>query len=142
MPAVGTSLVGGSLAGRPSSSTVALISRGNRYGSRARVPLSLRTRSSRSGIPTLPVLFRSRAPDTRQWLLLNGKKLANDHSAGLVAMNAVAGLASDTPYARDFLEELWLTPVPRGLYRYYDGLLCMLALLQVSGNFKVYGENP
>ncbi len=85
--------------------------------------------------------FRSEEYYGNQYTL-DGKKLANDHSPGLVAMNAVACLASDTPYARDFLEELWLTPVPRGLYRYYDGLLCMLALLQVSGNFKVYGENP
>jgi oligosaccharide reducing-end xylanase len=69
---------------------------------------------------------------------LDGKKLANDHSTGLVAMNAVAGLASTNANRRDFIEELWNTPVPTGHYRYYDGMLYMLALLQVSGNFKIY----
>jgi oligosaccharide reducing-end xylanase len=69
---------------------------------------------------------------------LHGKRLADDHSPGLVAMNAVACLASTGPYNKEFVEELWLTPVPRGPYRYYDGLLCMLGLLQVSGNFRIY----
>lgn len=69
---------------------------------------------------------------------LEGKKLAEDHSAGLVAMNAVACLASTNANRKDFVEELWNTPVPRGLYRYYDGLLYMMGLLQVSGNFRIY----
>ena len=69
---------------------------------------------------------------------LDGRKLADDHSAGLVAMNAVACLASTNANRRDFVEELWNTPVPSGPYRYYDGLLYMMAMLQVSGNFKIY----
>ena len=69
---------------------------------------------------------------------LNGKKLGDDHSAGLVAMNAVACLAATDPIRKEFVQELWNTPVPSGLYRYYDGLLTMLAMLQVSGNFRIY----
>ena len=69
---------------------------------------------------------------------LDGKKLGDDHSAGLVAMNAVACLASTNSNRRDFVQELWNTPVPRGHYRYYDGLLYMMAMLQVSGNFRIY----
>jgi oligosaccharide reducing-end xylanase len=69
---------------------------------------------------------------------LDGEKLADDHSPGLVAMNAVATLASTLPDRKDFLEELWDTPVPTGLYRYYDGMLYMLAMLQLSGNFRIY----
>lgn len=69
---------------------------------------------------------------------LDGKKLADDHSAGLVAMNAVAALASTNENRKDFIAELWDTPVPTGLYRYYDGMLYMLALLHVSGNFRIY----
>ena len=69
---------------------------------------------------------------------LAGKKLADDHSAGLVAMNAVACLASTNTNRRDFVEELWNAPVPSGPYRYYDGLLHIMAMLQVSGNFKIY----
>jgi oligosaccharide reducing-end xylanase len=69
---------------------------------------------------------------------LEGTKLGDDHSPGLVAMNAVATLASTLPDRKDFIEELWNTPIPTGLYRYYDGMLYMLAMLQVSGNFRIY----
>ncbi len=69
---------------------------------------------------------------------LDGKKLSSSHSAGLVAMNAVASLASDFKNKKDFVEELWNAPVPEGRYRYYDGMLYMLAMLQVSGNFRIY----
>jgi oligosaccharide reducing-end xylanase len=69
---------------------------------------------------------------------LDGRKLAGDHSTGLVAMNAVAALAATDPVRGEFIRELWNTPVPRGLYRYYDGMLYMLALLHVSGNFRIY----
>lgn len=69
---------------------------------------------------------------------LEGKKLGDDHSAGLVAMNAVACLASTSEHRKDFVGDLWDTPTPSGPYRYYDGLLSMLATLQVSGNFRIY----
>ncbi len=69
---------------------------------------------------------------------LGGKKLGADHSTGLVGMNAVAALASRRPDRRDFIEALWNAPVPSGHYRYYDGMLYMLSLLQVSGNFRIY----
>jgi oligosaccharide reducing-end xylanase len=69
---------------------------------------------------------------------LDGKQLSDVHGVGLVAMNAVAALASTNSNRKEFVEELWNTPVPDGIYRYYDGLLYMLAMLQVSGNFKIY----
>jgi oligosaccharide reducing-end xylanase len=69
---------------------------------------------------------------------LDGTKLSSDHSVGLVAMNAVACLASTNENRKEFVEQLWNAPVPRGLYRYYDGLLYMMGLLQVSGNFRIY----
>jgi len=70
---------------------------------------------------------------------LNGKQLADDHSKGLVAMNAAACLAADVPFKKQFVEELWNAPIPEGLYRYYDGALYMMGLLQVSGNFRAFG---
>jgi oligosaccharide reducing-end xylanase len=69
---------------------------------------------------------------------LDGKQIGNDHSSGLVAMNAVAALASTNKNKKDFVEELWNIEVPEGSYRYYDGVLYMLGMLQVSGNFRVY----
>lgn len=69
---------------------------------------------------------------------LTGRELGKDHSTGLVAMNAVAALASTIKDRREFVKALWNAPVPSGYYRYYDGMLYMLGLLQVSGHFRIY----
>jgi oligosaccharide reducing-end xylanase len=69
---------------------------------------------------------------------LEGKPLATTHSAGLVAMNAVASLAATQTRARSFVEELWRTRVPTGQYRYYDGMLYLLGLLHCSGEFRIW----
>ncbi len=54
-------------------------------------------------------------------------------------MNAVAGLAAtDQKRAGTFVDALWELQPPTGKWRYYDGLLYSLALLYVSGNFRVY----
>ncbi|MEI6861267.1 MAG: glycosyl hydrolase family 8 [Verrucomicrobiota bacterium] len=84
--------------------------------------------------------------------------IANDDSPGMHAMAAVAGLAADPALARPFVQHLWDMPIPddsdpkrdhtgaanfraMGLersHRYYDGLLAFLAMLQVSGHFRIY----
>jgi oligosaccharide reducing-end xylanase len=69
---------------------------------------------------------------------LEGKPLSSDRSTGLVAMNAVAALATTTDKAPKFVEALWDAPIPSGKWRYYDGLLYTLALLHISGNFQIY----
>lgn len=53
-------------------------------------------------------------------------------------MNAVAGLAATTEHTWDFVTEFWEMPIPSGHWRYYDGLLYMLALLHTSGQFRIY----
>jgi oligosaccharide reducing-end xylanase len=69
---------------------------------------------------------------------LDGKPLSGDHSPGLVAMNAVAALAAASDKSNDFVDALWTTEIPSGKWRYYDGMLYTLALLHVSGNFRIY----
>ena len=69
---------------------------------------------------------------------LDGKPLSSTHSPGLIAMNAVAALTSTHPKRAEFVRAVWDTPLLTGSYRYYDGLLQMLALLQLSGHFKIY----
>ena len=69
---------------------------------------------------------------------LDGKALSGVHSTGLVAMAAVAALAANPEIGSPFVHALWDTRIPSGQWRYYDGMLYMLALLQVSGNFRVY----
>jgi len=70
---------------------------------------------------------------------LDGRPLSADSSVGLIAMAATAGLAADPARARPFVEALWNAEIPHGQYRYYDGLLYMLALQEVSGRFEIYG---
>jgi len=53
-------------------------------------------------------------------------------------MNAVACLVSTNENRKDFINDFWNTPVPSGRYRYYDGMLYMLGLLHVSGNYRIY----
>jgi oligosaccharide reducing-end xylanase len=69
---------------------------------------------------------------------LDGQQRGSNHSSGLVAMNATAALASTLDIRKEFVQELWDLPVPDGDGRYFDGMLYMLSLLQVSGNFKIY----
>jgi len=69
---------------------------------------------------------------------LDGTPLSGDHSTGLVSMAAVAALAADRETGEPFVQALWDTQIPSGKWRYYDGMLYMLGMLHVSGNFKIY----
>jgi oligosaccharide reducing-end xylanase len=69
---------------------------------------------------------------------LAGEPLVTYRSTGLIAMNAVASLAATEPRRHDFVQALWDLSAPAGQYRYYDGLLYLMALLHVGGEFKVY----
>jgi oligosaccharide reducing-end xylanase len=60
------------------------------------------------------------------------------HAGGLVGCNGVGSLASDKELAWDFVKQVYTTSPPSGLYRYYDGLLYMMSLLQVAGEFQAY----
>jgi len=70
---------------------------------------------------------------------LDGKPTTADHSLGLVATNAVVALAASDPAAARFVEALYVAEPPSGKWRYYNGMLFMMALLHASGTFKVYG---
>jgi oligosaccharide reducing-end xylanase len=72
---------------------------------------------------------------------LEGKPLATDSSVGLVAMAAVAGLAADPEVARPFVQRLWDAPIPEGRWRYYDGLLYFLGLLEAGGHFQIHSPH-
>ena len=73
-----------------------------------------------------------------QWTLDGSKEYSTDHSPGLVAMNATAGLAASTQKAWAFVEDFWNISPTTGKYRYYDGCLYMMGLLHCSGKFRVY----
>ena len=70
---------------------------------------------------------------------LEGKPLSKRHSIGLVATSAVASLAATKPVKERFVEELWNAPIPSGHDRYYDGMLYLMSLMHLSGNFRIWG---
>ena len=78
---------------------------------------------------------------TNKFPIDGSESLSPYHSTGLVATNAVAALAATTPIAWDFVDELWNTSIPTGQYRYYDGLLYLMGLMNVGGAFQIYDLN-
>ena len=66
------------------------------------------------------------------------------HSPGLVAMNAVgvmaldAGNSTEKTLGTGFLQDLWGAAVPSGDWRYYNSMLYMLGMLNVTGNYKIW----
>ncbi len=86
----------------------------------------------------LQAFFESQGTNYGCVFTLDGKQLEARHAQGLVAINAVASFAATNPRTKKFVEELWNTPTPDGLERYYEGLLYMMALLHCGGEFRVW----
>jgi oligosaccharide reducing-end xylanase len=69
---------------------------------------------------------------------LDGTPVGNNpESPGLVAMAATAGLAASPGLSRPFVDTLWKMEVPAGHFRYYNGLLYMISLLEDGGRFRI-----
>ena len=83
----------------------------------------------------------ARGPLCPNQFTLDGRPLSSEHSSGLDAMAAVAGLAADPAEARPFVQRLWNAPIPEGQWRYYDGMLYLLGLLQAGGQFRIYAPS-
>ena len=81
-------------------------------------------------------------PEPIDQYTLDGRPLSSETSIGLSATAAVAGLAAEAELARPFVQRLWDAPTPTGRWRYYNGLLVMLGLLQAGGHFDVYEPAP
>ncbi|EDY83157.1 Glycosyl hydrolases family 8 [Verrucomicrobiia bacterium DG1235] len=79
----------------------------------------------------------SHLPDIPNQFAVDGTPLDTQSSPGLYAMAATAGLAANRDVAEPFVQRLWDQPVPTGHWRYYDGVIHMLGLLQTSGHFKI-----
>jgi len=87
----------------------------------------------------LQAFFQSQGMDGYASLYtLEGEPLGGGQTTGLVAMNAVAGLAADHPRRLDFVRALWERPVPAGEHRYYDGMLYLMALLHAGGRYRAW----
>ncbi len=82
--------------------------------------------------------LHSHAPAIPSLFTLEGVPLERYSSSGLLAMAAVAGHAARPEVARPFAEKLWSEPLPSGKWRYYNGLLYFLGLLQTGGRFDPF----
>lgn len=89
--------------------------------------------------------FASKGMDTYgDQYKLNGDPITTPagtrHASGLIATNGASAMAATKPELRkEFIEALWNEPVPHEwVERYYDGLLYMMSMLHVSGNYRIY----
>ncbi len=82
--------------------------------------------------------FARQGPNYKATFTLDGKPTAEHDSLGLVATNAVAALAATHPRAWHFVDTLYKWRAPKGKWRYYDGLLYMMAMLHTSGQFRIH----
>lgn len=70
---------------------------------------------------------------------LDGTQPTGGYEPGMAGANAVALFACpDHPLAQEYLRRLWEVPLPTGKFRYYTGMVYMLSMLHVTGNFKVW----
>ncbi|HEV2701489.1 MAG TPA: glycosyl hydrolase family 8 [Steroidobacteraceae bacterium] len=69
---------------------------------------------------------------------LEGQPLSTRHSPGMLAAAAVGSLAAPRSATSDaFLQELWEMPVPAGEQRYFDGMLYLMSMMHLGGEFRV-----
>jgi oligosaccharide reducing-end xylanase len=61
-----------------------------------------------------------------------------DNTAAQFSCNALLGFGLPESSGKPFVDKIWSAQIPTGQWRYYDGTLYMLALLHVSGTFKLY----
>jgi oligosaccharide reducing-end xylanase len=81
----------------------------------------------------------SQGDDLAPCYTLEGEPIqGNDSPVGLIATAGVAALAADREIGEPWVRKLWEMEFSEGRYRYYSGLLHIMSLLQVSGNFRVY----
>ena len=69
----------------------------------------------------------------------DGSNPSGDYSAGMAGANAVGCFAIEDKFlAREYIDNLWRQDMPVGKFRYYSGMVYMLSMLHVSGNFRIY----
>jgi oligosaccharide reducing-end xylanase len=89
--------------------------------------------------------FASKGMDTYgDQYKLNGDPITTSagrrHATGLTATNGASAMAATNPLLqKDFIEAVWNEPIPHlWIERYYDGLLYMMTILHLSGEYRIY----
>ena len=69
----------------------------------------------------------------------DGSGASGNYSEGMAGANAVGAYAlKDDNLKREYLQHLWDVEIPIGTYRYYNGMVYMLSMLHVTGNFRIF----
>lgn len=70
---------------------------------------------------------------------LDGTEPTGLYSEGMAGANAVGAIClDDKGLAKEYIERLWNVEPPTGYLRYYSGMVYMLSMLHVSGQFRIY----
>ena len=100
--------------------------------------ISVKAQADLLGVSYSSLFYQPTPPSERELAIkrrIDEIYTATPFYGSLVANAAVAALAADPEKGKPFVQALWDTQVPSGQWRYYDGMLYILALLHVSGNF-------
>lgn len=87
---------------------------------------------------THAAFWKSQGPNYGSQYTLSGSCTNEEHNIGLVAQNALLGFGVPADTGKPFVEEIWNLQPPSDNWRYYKGLLYMLAMLHVSGKFQLW----
>ncbi len=68
----------------------------------------------------------------------DGTALNEIPSGALVALNGATCAIATVPACEQMIRTIWETPMPQGLYRFFDGINHMQALLILGGYFRVH----
>jgi oligosaccharide reducing-end xylanase len=63
---------------------------------------------------------------------------SNQNSTAASSCSSLLGFGLPASSGKSFVDTLWSMPIPTGRYRYYDGCWYMMALLHVSGTFRLW----
>ena len=77
-------------------------------------------------------------PSNAEYFNVDGSAPAGNYSTGMIGANAVGAFAlNDKDLAKECIQKLWDEPLPTGKFRYYSGMVYMMSMLHVSGNFRI-----
>jgi oligosaccharide reducing-end xylanase len=69
-------------------------------------------------------------------LMFGAYSSSRNNGTGTIGQNATLGFALPASSGKPFVDKLWSANVPGG--NYWDGVLYMLGMLHVSGNFRIW----
>ncbi len=79
------------------------------------------------------------------YFTVDGSQKDGSYSEGQKGANGVGVFAlsdSEKDLGKTYINTLWNTSAPSGQWRYYNGMVYMLSMLNASGNFKIYKPAP